>query len=239
MSDIHALSGAYAVDALDDGERIQFEQHLETCPECRAEVRSFCETAALIAGASAERSPREPAGRRTGCHRHRASAPARDPRSHPGRGRHPADRRWFPAMVAAAVAVILLAAGALVWQPWQNGASASLADQVMNAPDAVKVVEPVPGGGRLTVWRSASLKRAVMVADHVPEPQPGTVYELWLFQPGQGAVAAGLMPDSTQPTVFSGNAATATAAAITVEPDTGSRHPTKKPIATFSFKAST
>jgi len=28
MSDIHALSGAYAVDALDDGERDQFEEHL-------------------------------------------------------------------------------------------------------------------------------------------------------------------------------------------------------------------
>ena len=50
MSDIHALSGAYAVDALDDDERELFEQHLAVCPECRAEVRSFGETAALIAG---------------------------------------------------------------------------------------------------------------------------------------------------------------------------------------------
>jgi anti-sigma-K factor RskA len=77
-----------------------------------------------------------------------------------------------------------------------------------------------------------------MVGDHVPEPAPGTVYQLWLVQPEQGPVSAGLMPDSTQPTVLSGNAATATAVAITVEPDTGSTHPTSQPLATFPFKAS-
>jgi len=57
MSDIHALSGAYAVDALDDDERTQFEQHLEVCPECRAEVQSFTETAALVAETEAETPP--------------------------------------------------------------------------------------------------------------------------------------------------------------------------------------
>ena len=46
MSDIHALSGAYAVDALDDAERAQFEQHLAVCADCRAEVASLRETAA-------------------------------------------------------------------------------------------------------------------------------------------------------------------------------------------------
>ena len=36
--DIHALSGAYAVDALDDVERARFERHLANCEACRAEV---------------------------------------------------------------------------------------------------------------------------------------------------------------------------------------------------------
>ncbi len=254
MNHIHALSGAYAVDALDDAERDQFEQHLETCSECRAEVRSFRETAAMIAGASADAPPEslrggvlaaigavrplppetpEPTTAATADESAPDSA-ARDISSAPG-----AARRWFPALVAAAVAVVLLAAGALVWQPWHHGGRTSLADQVRHAPDAVKVTEPLPGGGELTVWRSASLKLALMVGDHVPEPEPGTVYQLWLIQPGQGPVSAGLMPDSTQPTVLSGNAATATAAAITVEPDTGSPQPTTKPIATFPFATST
>ena len=36
--DLHHLSGAYAVDALDDAERTSFEQHLAGCADCRAEV---------------------------------------------------------------------------------------------------------------------------------------------------------------------------------------------------------
>ncbi|WP_374971287.1 anti-sigma factor domain-containing protein [Terrabacter sp. BE26] len=44
--DIHALSGAYAVDALDDIERERFERHLAGCSDCRAEVES------LVAAAS-------------------------------------------------------------------------------------------------------------------------------------------------------------------------------------------
>ncbi|GAA2495687.1 anti-sigma factor [Terrabacter carboxydivorans] len=39
--DIHALSGAYAVDALDDIERARFERHLAGCSACQAEVDSL------------------------------------------------------------------------------------------------------------------------------------------------------------------------------------------------------
>src|ERR1700712_4964854 len=53
MSDIHALSGAYAIDALDDIERAQFERHLAECPACTAEVRSLRETGALLAETTA------------------------------------------------------------------------------------------------------------------------------------------------------------------------------------------
>lgn len=249
MSDIHALSGAYSVDALDGAERTQFEQHLDACPECRAEVRSFVETAALITEASTETPPESlRAGVLSGIGSVRPlppEVPDVTPDQEAPAGRHAwtaprLARRWFPMTVAAAVAVILLAAGALVWQPWHGGrGEASLAEQVMSAPDAVKVTEPVPGGGQLTVWRSASLKRAVMVGDHVPEPKPGTVYQLWLQQPGRGMVSAGLMPDSTRPTVLTGNAATAKAAALTVEPETGSRHPTSVPLALFPLGSKT
>ncbi|CAN7597375.1 anti-sigma factor [Terrabacter sp. LjRoot27] len=44
--DIHALSGAYAVDALDEVERARFERHLAGCTACQAEVES------LVAAAS-------------------------------------------------------------------------------------------------------------------------------------------------------------------------------------------
>ncbi|WP_435746138.1 anti-sigma factor [Nocardioides sp. SYSU DS0663] len=47
--DIHALSGAYAVDALDDAERAQFERHLAGCDICQEEVDSLREASALLA----------------------------------------------------------------------------------------------------------------------------------------------------------------------------------------------
>ncbi len=43
--DLHHLSGAYAVDALDDAERTSFEQHLAVCADCRAEVSELSATA--------------------------------------------------------------------------------------------------------------------------------------------------------------------------------------------------
>ena len=49
MSDVHALSGAYAVDALDEIERARFERHLAICEDCRTEVASLREAATLIA----------------------------------------------------------------------------------------------------------------------------------------------------------------------------------------------
>ncbi|MDN5767804.1 MAG: anti-sigma factor [Humibacillus sp.] len=46
--EIHELSGAYAVDALDDVERARFERHLADCPACRDEVESLSVAAAEL-----------------------------------------------------------------------------------------------------------------------------------------------------------------------------------------------
>jgi anti-sigma-K factor RskA len=238
MSDIHALSGAYALDALDDDERAGFEEHLAVCPECRAEVASFRETSALLSETEAEAPPASLRdGVLAGIGRIRPLPPEVG-----GRPDEPAAigrrhrRRGLPTLLVAAAAVVLLAVGVLAWHPWSDR-TATLAEQIQQAPDAVKVVEKLPGGaGELTLVRSASLKRAVMIGDHVPEPPAGKTYQLWYQQPGQGMVSAGLMPDSHEATVLTGDAATATAAAITVEPETGSAHPTSKPVVLFPLK---
>ncbi len=56
MNDVHALSGAYAVDALDPGERVRFELHLAHCAECRSEVDGLREAAARL-GSGADVAP--------------------------------------------------------------------------------------------------------------------------------------------------------------------------------------
>ena len=59
MSDIHALSGAYAVDALDELERVGFERHLAGCATCQAEVASLREATAAMADDAALAPPPE------------------------------------------------------------------------------------------------------------------------------------------------------------------------------------
>lgn len=56
MTDLHSLTGVYALDALDEDERREFEQHLEACEACEREVREFRTVTARLA-ASAEVPP--------------------------------------------------------------------------------------------------------------------------------------------------------------------------------------
>lgn len=50
--EVHALSGAYALDALDELERARFQAHMANCSPCRAEVASLREAAAEMAWVS-------------------------------------------------------------------------------------------------------------------------------------------------------------------------------------------
>ena len=54
---VHALTGAYVCDALEPGEREEFEQHLAQCPACAQEVAELRETAAVLGAAAAENPP--------------------------------------------------------------------------------------------------------------------------------------------------------------------------------------
>jgi anti-sigma-K factor RskA len=73
----------------------------------------------------------------------------------------------------------------------------------------------------------------VIVGEHVPLPPAGKTYQLWLQQPGGSMTPAGLMPDPTRPTLLTGDATTATTAAVSVEPAGGSLHPSRDVVAVF------
>lgn len=47
--DLHELTAAYALDALDSSERDAFEAHLRDCERCRAELGELAETAGMLA----------------------------------------------------------------------------------------------------------------------------------------------------------------------------------------------
>lgn len=52
-ADPHESSGAYALHALPEDERLAFERHLEGCASCREEVAGLQAAAALLGQAAA------------------------------------------------------------------------------------------------------------------------------------------------------------------------------------------
>ena len=202
--DIHKLTGAYAMDALDDLERARFEQHLASCEDCRAEVAELRETAALLAETVAVTPPaslRESV--LAGISQVRPLAPevSTSPTSETGR---PAarGRGWIPFLVAAALALVV-GIGAAVTQPWAGSDDVdrlTAAEQVLQAPDAEQVSVDLGEAGRATLTRSKSHDRAVITTEDMVSAPTGKDYELW-FIDGDEIVSAGLMPDAPDQTV--------------------------------------
>ncbi len=257
MSDIHALVGAYAVDALEPSERTLFEQHLATCADCRAEVQSLREAAALLADASAVEPPPTLRERLLDdiktvrplpplVQHDQPAVPVEPPVAPPIAEPVSLDaarrRRFRPALAAAAAVVALIGGGVIAAQPWADDQSTeqqlSAADRVLGDPEAQHVTQEFPDGATATVVRSREEGKAVLVTAKMPPPPDGKVYELWLRTPKGVMVPAGLMPVKADQTVLlKGEAADATAVGITVEPVGGSDKPTSAPIAMFDFEA--
>lgn len=236
-TEIHALSGAYAVDALDDLERAQFERHLAGCAECRAEVDSLREAAALL--------PETTAAAPSDALRERVLAGIATVRPLPPLTVEPPARRrprFRPAaLVAAAAAVVAVGAGAVIWQPWDDETSQapqlSAADRVRQAEDAERYVQEFPDGSTAVLTRSKSLNEAVIETSDMAPPPEGKVYELWLDHEGVGMVPAGLMPNEADAVVvLEGDPATAQGAGITIEPAGGSPEPTGETVALIPFE---
>jgi len=238
MSDIHALSGAYAVDALDDIERAQFERHLAGCDACRNEVDSLREAAALLPETTAVAPPASL--------RDRVLADIATVRPLPplvtttgGQGR--TRRRWFTGLVAAAAAVVALVGGGIAYDVMKDDSSSqniSAVDAVLQANDAERFTNTFPGGVRATVVRSKPLDRAVLVAEDMPAAPSGRAYALWL-QNGNVMVPAGIMSESDDPehgVLLRGDAASAKGAGVTLEAaGSAPRTPSEDVVALFHF----
>lgn len=243
--DVHALSGSYAVDALDDEERVRFEAHLRMCPACREEVDGLREaTAALAADAATE----PPTGLRDRLLAEIANVRPLPPVS--SRTAAPVTsltvRRRLGGvvgsrlLVAAAVLVLVAAAAAALWRPWSEDPQPRLsaAEQVLTADDAARTEQALANGAAATVVVSRSEGRAVLLADDLPPAPAGKDYQLWLQTPSGRMTPAGLLPAADDVTyLLDGDASEATAVGITIEPKGGSPQPTTTPIALFDLPA--
>lgn len=234
-SDIHALSGAYAVDALDDIERARFERHLATCEACRSEVDSLRETAVLLAETT---TAQPPAALRDRVLAEAATVRPLPPAVAATAGR-PARRRRLPALVAAAAAVAALGAGGIAYTVVNDDSSSqnlSAVDRVLQAEDAERFSNTFPGGVEATLVRSRSQDGAVLIAEDLPAPPAGRAYALWL-QHDSVMVPAGMMTGDRATTVLlRGDAATADGAGVTLEQaGTEPRSPSDDVVALFEF----
>ncbi|GAA4457994.1 anti-sigma factor [Phytohabitans houttuyneae] len=227
--DVHALGGAYVLDAVSDLERAAFERHLTGCDACRTEVAELRETAARLAdGAWSAPPPRL---------REQVLAKVRQTRQEPPRLTGPRQRRvgWRHRGALAAAAVALVAGGGvggyLAQQPRvaeQRDSAQAAREQaaaigaVLSAPDV-----RLRSGDRLSVAVSPSRDQAVVVAQNLSDAGPGRIHQLWLIR-GNQPVPAGLL---SRGPVLLGPVRGVDALAVTVEPAGGSRAPTSSPVA--------
>ncbi|MGH3321915.1 MAG: anti-sigma factor [Streptosporangiaceae bacterium] len=230
---LHALTGAYAVDALDDIERRTFERHLATCETCAEEVRELREAGARLGAAAAETPPPEL------WERVRAAA-ATTPQLPPthshvsGRGA----RGWTRVFLAAAACLLLVAVGLGAWnaelhrQLNQTQRASDRVAAVLAAPDAAIHTKHLSGTGTASVVVSHRRHAAVFVGSDLPDLPQDRTYELWAIT-ASGPHPAGLFQTGTRGRVvhlLDSRLAAAHQVALTIEPAGGSPQPTTTPI---------
>ena len=166
--DWHVLTGSYALDALPEPERAEFERHLQHCPSCEAEVRGLRETAARLAMAQALQPPPGMAAAGAGRRLPDQAAPAaagdrlnaarehRRARWHGGSGAGPRRIAAFAAAASVAAAVALgITQVSTQHRLESTQASDAAISRVVTAPDARIETTRTSAGGSVTVVASA------------------------------------------------------------------------------------
>jgi len=231
--DIHASSAAYALDALPDAERAEFEGHLETCRACTDEVARFAAAAARLGAATATAPPDSLRSAVLGQVRSTSQLAVLDPAG--------SSRFGSPAgtwLLAAAAALLLVLSGGVALS--QHNRASLLAEQnaqvsaVLAAPDAVTGRDDPASPAALTVVTSRALNRAVVVVRDLPQLESDQTYQMWWIDQ-QGPHSAGLMrapPPNEAAAVVVEADQDAQQFAITLEPAGGSNAPTTDPVTT-------
>lgn len=226
MSDIeiHHLGAAYALDALDERERLAFEAHYSACEICRTDVREFRAAAADLAGLTAAAPPPDVRAKVLA-----EISTTRQLSPLPDAVVRLADRRRSrPLMatlaVAAAAACFVVGAVVVGGLGRDDGFDDTVA-AIMLEPGAQ--VAQLAGEGTGTIRIAWSGDRAAVIGDDLPVPPDGSVYELWLIDaagpqpmqlldPADDGAMRRVVPVDGQPAAWG----------VTIEPESGSTTPT-------------
>ncbi|SDT19898.1 anti-sigma factor [Microlunatus soli] len=246
--DPHQLLSGYALDALDPEDRARFEEHLDSCDDCRRELSEF---GPAISELSALSDTAPPPQLRTdvltaiGQVRQEDPVPAHGEqpvplnRARPGRGRLV---RSVTALIGAAALVAAVALGGWAWGRHrlaeQQRADGVAISRVLSAPDARTYRQTAPNGMRMTYIVSEQRNAALAVPSEVTAPGVDRTYQLWTVTVRGGDKV--FRPDRTfaadaGPILLTGDIRSTAAVGVTLEPEGGSSTPTGDPFAVQSL----
>src|SRR5918994_1675300 len=163
QSEIHALTAAYALDALDEAEEGEYEAHLRGCESCREELAVFTDTATALA--YAVDAPAPPAALRD-----RILESAREERAVVVPFRPRRTLSYALGGIAAAAAAAALALG--VWSNSLSDRVDELEDEraVLADPNA-RSADLAGAEGRLVVSETGDAVLVVAGLDRAPSGQ--------------------------------------------------------------------
>lgn len=233
-ADLHSLTGAYALDAIDAAERAEFEAHLAGCDSCAEEVAGLHETAAVL-GVAAAVTPDDAFGRRLmlavrATRQQTPLAGSETGRVLPLLRRARTTSRALLA-VAAALAVLAGGLGVVAANEQRRADSAQQAAaevaSVLAAPDAKTLTGTGQQGSSARVIVSRSKGSAVFVGQSLPDVDSEHALQLWVLGDGNPRSVGMLRDDAA---IVAHGVKPGLRLGVTVEPAAGSEQPTTTPI---------
>ncbi|HEV7647777.1 MAG TPA: anti-sigma factor [Actinophytocola sp.] len=236
-ADVHALTGAYVLDAVSTDERQVFERHLTDCDACRQEVAELRETATRLGAAVASPPPPRLKDSVMAQIRVTRQLPPEAPVVPLRRPRSP----WALRLSAAAAVVLLVVSGVLgvllvqARQSDGTGAdaqAAAIAD-ILRSGDAQVVNQGDASTGRMTALMSKSANRMLLLTGDMPNAPSGKDYQAWTIGEEATKSAGLIQPQGGKAALEVAGIDAAQQVGITLEPEGGSDQPTQQPIMTF------
>jgi hypothetical protein len=185
--DVHVfeLLPAYALDCLDEDDKIQVSEHLAACPICQAELRTYQDVADFLTLASPDAAPsaelkqrlmnliRAPASTKL-------SPPQEVQQQSPAHFRWPSRLGW--GLIGLLLILVFLLSGLWLWQR---------AGQV-EAPPQSEIMQTIPLSGTEVAPTATGLivmslngQHGTLVVDRLPIIDVEQQYQLWLVRDGQ------------------------------------------------------
>jgi anti-sigma factor RsiW len=221
-ADVHDLTAAYALDALEPEEAREYEAHLARCERCRDELASLSEAAGALAYA-ADAPPPPPELRARILQQARRERP----------NVVPLRPRWLVPVAAAAAVAACVAVGVGIWAASLSG-TLDRRTKELAREQRVAAILAAPRSRTISFDRGALVVArngdAALVVHDLRQPPHGKTYEAWISAGGPPQPAGTFDGGNVVTVPIQGSLRPGASVLVTVERDGGVDTPTQKPI---------